>query len=143
VNNITGKLARYLLTGGAAACVDIGGFTLLATVRMPVIVAAACSFVTATVVNFLLTARYVFGATATPQRYTAFLAAALLGLVVNVSLTSVGVIYFALPRAAAKTVAVGVTFLFNFWLNARFVFREQSTQTTSPPPSSNPPHSAP
>jgi putative flippase GtrA len=119
------KLVRYLFTGGTAAIVDIGGFGLLSFLQTPIIVAAACSFCMAMVVNFLLTSRWVFRAAATGQAFAFFLMGALFGLLVNVALTSVGVIYLDLPRIFAKTIAVGATFLLNFWINTR-IFRDES-----------------
>ena len=106
--------------------VDIGGFACLSLAAMPTTLAAICSFLLATVVNFLLTSRFVFQTTATVMRYFAFLAGSLLSLLVNVSLTSAGVILFAVPRTEAKTIAVGITFLLNFWINARLVFKRES-----------------
>ena len=117
----------YLLTGGAAASVDIGGFALLSSVQMPVVPAAACSFWVATLVNFMLSSRWVFRATANRQRYVLFLIGALIGLLINVAITSVCVIFLNLPRVTAKTIAIGITFLVNFWINARFVFREDGS----------------
>jgi putative flippase GtrA len=114
---------RYLFTGGATAVVDIGGFAMLSHVRMPVVPAAACSFLVALFVNFLLTSRWVFQAPVTSQRFALFAVAACLGAVVNVTTTSAWVIYAGLPWTVAKTIAVSLTFLLNFWINARFVFR--------------------
>jgi putative flippase GtrA len=118
-------LLHYLVTGGAAAAIDMAGFALLSWVGLPIVLAASCSFAVATVVNFLLTSRWVFRAKPTGQRYVVFLTGALLALLVNVSLTFVGVRHLMLPPTAAKTCAIGVTFLLNFWINARIVFRNE------------------
>lgn len=124
----TGRaLLHYLVTGGLAAIVDITGFTLLSYIGTPVIPAAAGSFGIATVVNFLLTSHWVFRTRPTAQRYAAFLIGALFGLLVNVAVTYLCVTYLQLPRPLAKTVAIGTTFLVNFWINARVVFRAEPT----------------
>ena len=128
------SLARYAVTGGAAAIVDIGGFACLSAASVPTILAATCSFLAATVVNYLLTAWFVFSATATVKRYVAFLAGSLFALLINVSLTSAGVIFLSVPRTMAKTVAVGVTFFLNFWVNARLVFNQPTPPAVPPPP---------
>jgi putative flippase GtrA len=122
---------RYLLTGGTAAIVDIGGFGLLSSVRIPTILAAASSFCVASVVNYLLTSRLVFRATATSQGFVMFLMGACLCLPVNVAVTSLGMSYLGLPRAVAKTIAIGATFLLNFWINTRFVFDRESADCRS------------
>jgi putative flippase GtrA len=125
------KLVRYLFTGGAAAIVDIGGFGLLTSIHMPTIPAATTSFLAATLVNYLLTSRWVFHETPTLRRYAAFLAGTLVALVVNVALTSVGVMYVDLPWSAAKALAVGATFFLNFWINARIVFRRPPERSSA------------
>ena len=117
------RLLLYILTGGTAAIVDIGGFGLLCAGNMPVVLAAAFSFCTSAIVNFVLTARYVFKATATPQRFAVFFPAALVGLVINVLVTTICATYFSLPRLLAKTIAIGITFLLSFSINEYFVFR--------------------
>lgn len=116
------RIARYALTGGAAAVVDVGGFALLAASGVQVVPAATCSFLAATVVNFLLTSRWVFSQRATVRRYALFLPGTLLSLVVNVTITSICAIELGLPRGISKVVAVGMTFLLSYWINARFVF---------------------
>jgi putative flippase GtrA len=115
-----------LLTGGAAAVVDIGGFAFLSALHVPVVLAAACSFFMATVVNFFLSARWVFGAPANLRGYMLFLSGAMFGALVNVMLTTVGVASLDLPKIVAKTVAVAVTFIVNFWINALVVFRTRA-----------------
>ena len=125
-----GKLIRYLFTGGTAAIVDIGGFRLLSFLRTPIVAAAACSFCMAMVVNFLLTSRWVFRVKATGEVFAFFLMGAFLGLLVNVAVTSVGVIYLDLPRTVAKSIAIGTTFLLNFWINTR-VFRDESNRSAA------------
>jgi putative flippase GtrA len=120
-------LLRYLITGGTAALVDIQGFALLSWAHVPVVLAAACSFSLATIVNFLLTSRWVFGATPTRQKYFAFLLGAVFGLLVNVALTYTGATYLAMQPVLAKTFAIAVTFLLNFWVNVNIVFRNPRT----------------
>jgi putative flippase GtrA len=116
-----------------AAIVDIGGFVLLSSARVPIIMAAACSFIAATVVNYLLTSRFVFCEIASLRRYAVFLTGTLTALVVNVLLTSSGIFYFGLPRGGAKTIAVGATFFLSFWINARVVFRNKSPRSPAIP----------
>jgi putative flippase GtrA len=120
-------LLQYLITGGAAAAVDVAGFAALSAAGAPVALAAACSFAVATVVNFLLTSRWVFRATPTRHRYFAFLLGAVSALVVNVALTYVGTMYLVQPPVVAKTFAIAMTFLLNFWINSRVIFRGEWT----------------
>jgi putative flippase GtrA len=120
------KLFRYFLTAGAAAIVDVGGFALLCLAPIPIAVSAVTSFCLATVVNFILTSRYVFNRAPALRGFGLFFLAAVGGLIVNVSVTLVGSLYLGIAPVLAKIVGVGTAFLVNFWLNLRVVFRKPS-----------------
>jgi putative flippase GtrA len=116
------KLVRYFFTAGAAAIVDVGGFAILCRF-LPIAAAATTSFCAATVVNYLLSSRYVFDKTPTLRGFGLFFVAAVGGLLLNVSVTLVGSLYLGVAPVLAKTIGVGTAFLCNFWLNQRIVFR--------------------
>jgi putative flippase GtrA len=126
MRDVASKLLRYALAGGAAAVVDIGGFSFLHSVHVSSALAAACSFGAATVVNFGLACRWAFGTRPSVLTYALFLSGALLGLFINVSVTLAGVAWFDLKPPVAKTIAVAATFLVNFVINNSVVFRSQS-----------------
>ena len=116
--------SRYLVTAGCAAVVDIGLFWLATTSGVAVVPAALASFMVATIVNYGLTARYAFKATASWRGYAKFLVAAGLGLVVNVVVTALLASYTPAPPVVAKIFGVGTAFGFNFLVNALLVFRK-------------------
>ena len=89
---------------------------------------AVTSFCVATVVNYLLSSRYVFHQSPTLRGFGLFFVAAVGGLVVNVSVTLAGSWYFGVAPLLAKIVGVGSAFLVNFWLNLRIVFRRPAVQ---------------
>ncbi len=120
---LRGQGARYLLTGGSAAVVDIAIFALELRLGVSLVPAATLSFVAGTMVNYWLSARHVFGQARSLRGYVKFSAVAVLGLVVNVTLTALLAASTPLPPVAAKIVAIGVAFVFNFTLNALVVFR--------------------
>jgi putative flippase GtrA len=122
--NTLHKLLRYFLTAGTAAIVDVGGFAMLCLTQIPLAVSAVASFSLATVVNYLLTSRFVFKDAPTLRGYGLFFLAAVGGLIVNVSMTLVGSLYLGLAPVLAKVIGVGIAFLVNFWLNLRVVFRK-------------------
>jgi len=117
------KFSRYFLTGGVAAIVDAGGFALLHYLGIGTPPAAVASFALAAAVNFLLTARFVFGQRPTGRGFTLFLLAALIGLTVNVGVTIAGVELLGLEPLVAKIVGIGTAFSLNFLLNLLVVFR--------------------
>ena len=119
------KLFRYVLTGGAAAVVDVGGFVVLTGWAMRIVPAAVLSFAAAAVVNYLLTSRFVFARGATAQGFALFFAAALFGLAINVVVTFLAATWLGLPAAPAKLLGVGTAFLANFAVNVGVVFRKR------------------
>jgi len=103
--------------------VDIGVFSLLVRSHLAVMPAAAASFCVANVFNFLLTSRFVFNQQSSSRGFLLFFLGALVGLTVNVGVTTIGTGFLALPAVAAKLLGIGVAFLVNFFINLRLVFR--------------------
>jgi putative flippase GtrA len=117
------KLLRYLVAGGLAAIVDLGGFLVLLSLGMGIVPAAALAFTLAAVVNFSISARYVFSAEATLTRFGAFLGFAVIGLSINTGVTAFSALALGLPPWLAKCSGIGIAFGFNFLVNASIVFR--------------------
>jgi putative flippase GtrA len=121
---VAGQGLRYLVTGSLAAIVDVGVFALLLRLGLAIPVAATISFAAASITNYWLTSRFVFQAKRSATGYLRFLAFALLGLALNVTLTTLLAAYTPLPPVLAKVVAIGICFVFNFTMNSLFVFRD-------------------
>jgi putative flippase GtrA len=116
------QLARYFLTGGAAAIVDLGGFVLFVSGGMAVAQAAVLSFLAALIVNYFLSSRFAFGRNVNVHTFLLFVGFASAGLLINVGVT---VAAFAVLGIAplSKAIGIGLAFLFNFAVNAFIVFR--------------------
>lgn len=119
-------LARYLLVGGTAAVVDIGLFMLFAgALGFPYLRVAACTFVIATLVNYVLSVRYVF---VSGQRFSRRWELALIYLVSALGLAiNAAVLWLAVERAGvallpAKLAATGTVFVWNYLARRLFVF---------------------
>ncbi|RZM02529.1 MAG: GtrA family protein [Variovorax sp.] len=118
------RLAGYVVTGGAAAIVDAGGFAVLTLIGIPALPAAIASFALAAILNFQLSARFVFKHAPTGRAFMVFLAAALVGLTVNVGVTLLILRHVdGVPAVLAKIGGIGVAFFVNFVLNQWVVFR--------------------
>jgi putative flippase GtrA len=122
VRDFLRRLLQYGVTGGIAAVVDAGGFVLLVNAKLSIVVASCLSFCIAALVNYNLTSRFVFDREATVRGFNLFMAAALIGLTVNIGVTLVGVFAVGLPPLAAKLMGTGIAFMVNFLINLRFVF---------------------
>lgn len=83
------KIVRYFFVGAAAAAVDVGLFTIFAYwLHFNYLIVGACTFILATLVNYVLCVHYVFesGVRFTPRHEIAmvFLVSSI-GLLVNQS----------------------------------------------------------
>ena len=116
------RFLQYGVTGGIAAVVDAGGFLLLMHAKLSVVVASCLSFCVAALVNYNLTSRFVFNREATLSGFGQFMAAALIGLTVNIGVTFMGVFTMGLPPLAAKLMGIAIAFIVNFSINLRIVF---------------------
>jgi putative flippase GtrA len=129
--SMTSKATRYMLTGGLAAVVDAGGFVALLAAGLAAAPAATLSFCIAAAVNYLLTSRFVFGASLSRSRFAKFLLFAVVGLGINVGITLLLIHAAGLPPAFAKIGGIGVAFFANFAMNAGLVFRERPQSETA------------
>lgn len=119
-------LGRYFLVGGAAACVDIGLFTLFARqLGLPYLRVSVASFVLATLVNYWLSIRFVF---VSGQRFRrrwevamVFLVSAA-GLGLNALVLWLCVEFARLDLLLAKVLATGMVFFWNFFARRVLIF---------------------
>lgn len=116
----TGRFFRYVLVGGAAAVIDLGGFVVLNGAGIPLAAAAAASFAIAAVFNFLLSSLIVFRTRPRWRQFLLFATFALIGLTVNTGTTLLAALWC--PDVLAKVVGIGTAFLANFWMNHTIVF---------------------
>jgi len=116
------QVATYALTAGMAAVTDVGGFLALLRLGWWIEPAAALSFLLATVVNYLLSARFVFRHPPSARHYLRFLSVATLGFAVNTGITVGAIRLLETPSWLAKVAAIAIAFFVNYTLAVRFVF---------------------
>ena len=97
------RLLQYGVTGGIAGVVDAGGFVLLVHAKLSIVVASCLSFYVAALVNYNLTSQFVFNREATLRGFLQFMAAALIGLTVNIGVTFMGA-WNQIPSATIEVV---------------------------------------
>ena len=118
--------ARYFVVGGVAACVDVGLFMLFAKVLgLPYLRVAVGTFILATLVNYLLSVRFVFlsGRRFTKRWEIALVyAVSAIGLVLNAAILWLGVELVHLGLLPAKLAATGTVFFWNYLARRLFVF---------------------
>jgi putative flippase GtrA len=121
------KLVRYFLVGGVAAAVDIGLFAWFAgRMGFDYLAVGFCTFVLATLVNYVLSIRFVFrSGIRFERRHEIALVFAIsgVGLVVNQAMLFAAIGMLQLPLLLGKVVATGTVFLWNYAARSHFVFR--------------------
>jgi putative flippase GtrA len=127
MDQIASKFLKYAVTGGVAAIVDVIGFMFLIDLQLNVLIAGAASFSVAALVNYCLTSQFVFSRAASPRGFVMFLLVALLGLGINVGITTAGVFLLGVRPVVAKVFGIGAAFLINFSLNLFYVFRPKAS----------------
>ena len=119
-------LARYFLVGGTAAGVDIGLFMVFAGwLGMPYQPVAAATFTLATLVNYLLSVRFVF---VSGRRFArrwelvlVYLVSAV-GLAINAAMLWAAVEAAHEPLVVGKLAATGSVFFWNYLARRFLVF---------------------
>jgi putative flippase GtrA len=122
LDRVLSRLLRYAMTGGIAAVVDLGTFSVLCHTFLPIATAATLSFLPAALVNYMLSTVFVFNGEFGAAKFAKFLAFAVVGLAFNLSMTVLVAAVTPAPAPLAKAIGIGTAFLFNFWLNSVFVF---------------------
>jgi putative flippase GtrA len=118
--------ARYFVVGGICACVDIGLFMLFAQgLGLPYLRVAACTFIIATLLNYVLSVRFVF---VSGKRFTRRWEVALvflvsgMGLAVNAAVLLFGVEMAHVGLLFSKLAATGVVFFWNYFSRRVLIF---------------------
>lgn len=125
-DGLSGRFSRYLVVGGSAAVVDLGGFVLLRAIDIDVAPAAVASFVLSAIYNYALSALVVFRVPPTWRRFALFGAFASVGLLVNTGATVAAATH--LPSTLAKVAGIGLAFGVNFWMNNAVVFHRRRAE---------------
>ncbi|MGZ5662308.1 MAG: GtrA family protein [Usitatibacter sp.] len=118
--------ARYFVVGGICACVDIGLFMLFAKgFGLPYLRVAAGTFVAATLLNYILSVRYVF---VSGKRFSrrwevvlVFVVSAM-GLAVNSGVLWLGVEVARAGLLVSKVAATGFVFFWNYFARRALIF---------------------
>ena len=119
-------IARYFVVGGVAACVDVGLFMLFARfLGLPYQPVAAATFVLATLVNYLLSVRFVFVSGVRFGRKSEIVlvyAVSAVGLGLNALMLWAGVEAAHASLLASKLAATATVFFWNYFARRHFVF---------------------
>jgi putative flippase GtrA len=118
------QLGLYFIVGGICFCIDIGGFVALRLLTLPILTASVFSFVTATLVNYLLCCGFVFrgGRFSRPEEIVRLFIIALVGLGLNTAAVLLLAKILRLDPTLAKILAVFPVFAWNYLGRRAMVF---------------------
>lgn len=112
------QICKFGMVGAICFCIDYALMTLLVELfDMVYLLAAAASFVVSTVVNYLLSMRYVFRGREDKnplQELTVFVAMSVLGLGLNQLTMWIAVEFFHIYYGLAKVAATALVMIYNF-----------------------------
>lgn len=120
------KIVKYFVVGGVAAGVDISIFFVFAKVLgLNYLAVSTVGFITATLVNYLLSIRHVFesGVRFSKKKELFFVyAVSVIALSVNQTVLFVMVDLVKGELMFSKVVATGSVFLWNYYARKNYVF---------------------
>ena len=130
------KLIRYGFVGGAAALVDWIIFAIFAKyLEYNYLVVATFGFFLATLVNYLLSIRFVFVSGARfnrTQETTLVYVVSGIGYLVNQLTLWTCHEIFGVELMLSKIIATGTVFFWNFGMRAQLIFKPKAPETPSP-----------
>jgi putative flippase GtrA len=118
------QLGTYFIVGGICFFIDVGGFVALRFCKAPILTASSLSFVTATLVNYLLCCGFVFhrGRFSRSEEIVRLFIIALVGLGLNSTVVLLLANILDFDPTLAKILAVFPVFAWNYLGRRTMVF---------------------
>ena len=120
------RLIKYFFVGGAAAAVDIGLFSLFTIfLGFSWFSVSIYTFLLATLVNYLLSIRFVFESGARYPKHVEILGVfviSALALLVNQIVLYIAIEWLDLHLIFSKIIATGTVFFWNYFGRSRLIF---------------------
>ena len=118
---------KYLVVGGVSALIELLIFAFfLYGIDQHYLVSGSLSFLLATAANYFLSVRFVFGTgrRARNQRIFLLYLVSAIGIIFNLGALAIGIDLFGMHEMAAKILATGAVFGWNFAARYYFVFQK-------------------
>jgi putative flippase GtrA len=120
------RLLKYFFVGGAAAICDIGLFSLFAGfLGWPWFAVSMTTFIFATLVNYLLSIKFVFESGVRHKKHVEIAAVyfvSTLALIVNQLVLYFAIEFLGWHLIASKVLATGIVFFWNYFGRSKFIF---------------------
>jgi putative flippase GtrA len=118
------QLGLYLIVGAISFFIDVGGFVIQRLCKLPILTASVLSFITATLVNYLLCCGFIFrsGRFSRPEEIVRLFIIALVGLGLNSAVVLLLTQILEFNPTLAKILAVLPVFAWNYLGRRTMVF---------------------
>jgi putative flippase GtrA len=120
------RLVKYFFVGGAAATIDISLFALLTNfLGFPWVPVSICTFLLATLFNYLLSIKFVFESGVRHKKHVEIVgvfAISGLSLLVNQSVLYIAIELFGWHLLLSKIIATGIVFFWNYFGRSKIIF---------------------
>lgn len=126
-SDVSTAAKKYFFVGGICALIEWATFALLLFwINQHYLIAGTFSFIIATSANYILSVRYVFGTGRRPRGQRIFLLYLVsgIGIAFNLGVLAIGVDLLDMHAMAAKVLATGAVFGWNFSARYFFVFQK-------------------
>lgn len=123
------RFIRYGFVAAGIALAEVGIFWMINTgLGLHYTIAVVLSIVFAILLNWYLSRVLVFRSTNTNKKREFVLTTivSLIGLCIQLAVTSLCVEVFGLIPVVGKVIAIGVTFFWNFWSRQKWIFKTHS-----------------
>jgi len=123
------KIIKYFFVGATAALTDISLFYIFAKVLgYPYLMVAFFSFIIATLVNYLLSIKYVFqSGVKFSKKYEISLIYIISGIAIIINQISLYILIDVLTTEMilSKTISTIITFFWNYYMRNNIIFKEK------------------
>ena len=128
-NLLNQKLIKYFFVGGCAAIIDISIFFVFAKLlNFNYLIVSAVSFIIATLVNYLLSIRFVFQTNLRFETKTELILVYIIssiGLLLHLFILYMFIDQLFFEKMISKFIASGTVFIWNFAARNYLVFKER------------------
>jgi putative flippase GtrA len=120
------RLVKYFFVGGAAATIDISLFALLTNFfGFPWMPVSICTFLLATLINYLLSIKFVFESGVRHKKHIEIVGIFVisgLSLLVNQSVLYIAIEWLEWHLLISKIIATGSVFFWNYLGRSKIIF---------------------
>lgn len=122
------KIVRYLIMAVFIVIIEVGSFAFINNIlAITYLIATPISMLIGIILNWYFSKIFVFKTSnyASHQEFILVFLASLVGLGIQMAVVVTAVGFLGLLPLVGKILAIGITFIWNFWIRQKFIFKEK------------------